>query len=82
MYYERYNKHNYVPASEPDPYDYPAFLEYAEVESNIRDAEEFEDYSQVRQYQDHIPQEFQARAEDQVLARRIYDCMDLKSRGH
>ena len=57
-----------------------AFLEYAEVESNIRDAEEFEDYSrQVRQYQDHIPQEFQARAEEQVLERRIYDCMDFES---
>ena len=49
-YYERYKKHNYVPASEPDPYDFPAFLEYAEVESCIRDAEEYENYSrQLRQ---------------------------------
>jgi hypothetical protein len=62
-------KHNFIPASESD-LDYPAFLEYAEAESNIRDAEEFEVHSrQLRQYQDHIPQEFQARAEEQVMAK-------------
>ena len=33
------SKHNHVPPSEPDPYDDPAFLEYAEAESNILDAE-------------------------------------------
>jgi hypothetical protein len=81
---KRYNrKHNYIPASEPDPYEYPAFLEYAEAESNIRDAKEFEEYSrQLRQYQDHIPQGFQERAEEQVMARRIYECMDFESRSH
>ncbi len=68
--------------SEPDPYDYPAFLEYAEAESNIRDAEEFEECSRdLRRYHDHLPQEFQAIAEEQVMARRIYDCMDFESRG-
>ena len=76
------SKHNHVPPSEPDPYDDPAFLEYAEAESNIRDAEEFEEYSRdLRQYHDHIPQEFQARAQEQVMARRIYDCMDFESKG-
>jgi hypothetical protein len=82
-YMARYiNKDNHVLPSEPDPYDYPAFLEYAEAESNIRDAEEFEEYSRdLRRFHDHIPQEFQAKAPDQVMARRIYDCMDFESRG-
>ena len=76
------SKHNHVPPSEPDPDDYPAFLEYAEAESNIRDAEEYEEYSRdLRLYHDHIPQEFQATVPEQTMARRIYDCMDFESRG-
>ena len=40
-YVEKYNcKNGNEPASEPDPYDFPAFLEYAEAESNICDAED------------------------------------------
>ena len=39
-------------------------------------------YDNFVKNQDHIPLEFQAMSEEQILARRIYDCMDFESSGH